>query len=727
MVFSLLASALSLVATPASLESIQAAAARRDPAALEALAAPELKGKFTWIARPGAFGVGERDGWTVHPLSDTVTKREYVVFSTALTTQDYGDQIFELKNGRMVRHHPETETLEVAIGRAEFDLTFDLPKKELLVTANIRFRSCDHTEEVFFVRLGPNHRVTRLVDEAGKPVWFRQAGGVLAIRREPGSTVFRYRMDYRGIVNRPQFAGAITDREVMLTNDLWWPSIGRMPYRFTTRTQVPATWDVVAQGERTGDEVKGGTRTVSYRMDLPVSYLSLSAGEFRTARRKVGRWWFQGWSRELSEAQLQQQLDLFPPVLQYFDRTFGAYPFSWYGFVDSKLYGGGALEAYSYATYGTGWLPDEDPHEPSHTWWGGIVPNTYLTSFWNESFAMFCEGLYMREGSVGSVPDQRRAFVTPAEASPSYNEAPMIASGVMDGGLASDLGYGKGGFVLQQLEYEMGTTALTQAMRKWVSSHAKGEKAEWEDFEKVVGEDWKWFFDQWIRRPGYPRLTWQNLAWRDGVLTGEAVYSGDNYRMDVELLARGLMGDRHTRVSLRPEPGQTRVPFRVELPQRPLMVTFDPWDRVLTDIQRPELPFRFAQRRAMPAYVDPARGDWTPADVLSLAQPPKDPTAAIWVGHPDTMPQLKPWLAQAGVRVTGMEATYRGRKIRLDAGAVLGAVTLADGKTVRFRVGRVDREPRLGAASVAMVDRLGRFLVGESQPRDRGPWTFAIN
>jgi hypothetical protein len=222
-------------------------------------------------------------------------------------------------------------------------------------------------------------------------------------------------------------------------------------------------------------------------------------------------------------------------------------------------------------------------------------------------------------------------------------------------------------------------------------------------------------------------LTWQNLAWRDGVLTGEAVFSGENYRMDVELLARGLMGDRHTRVSLRPEPGQTRVPFRVELPQRPLMVTFDPWDRVLTDIRRPDLPFRFYARRVIPAYVDPARSDWTPAGQFSGETPPSDPSAVIWVGHPDTMPQLKPWLAQAGVRVTGMEATYRGRRIRLDAGAVLGAVILADGKTVRFRVGKVDREPRVGAASVAMVDRLGRFLVGESQPRDRGPWTFAIN
>ncbi|WP_146014244.1 M1 family metallopeptidase, partial [Pseudomonas sp. GW460-E13] len=71
---------------------------------------------------------------------------------------------------------------------------------------------------------------------------------------------------------------------------------------------------------------------------------------------------------------------LYASIIQFYER-FAPYPFSQYGGLDSETYGGGAMEAYSYATYGGG-LPSEDPHEPAHTWWGGLINNTYFHSFW---------------------------------------------------------------------------------------------------------------------------------------------------------------------------------------------------------------------------------------------------------------------------------------------------------------------------------------------------------
>ena len=35
-------------------------------------------------------------------------------------------------------------------------------------------------------------------------------------------------------------------------------------------------------------------------------------------------------------------------------------------------------------------------HEIAHTWWGGVVPNTYTRTLWNESFAEYSDGLYGR-------------------------------------------------------------------------------------------------------------------------------------------------------------------------------------------------------------------------------------------------------------------------------------------------------------------------------------------
>ncbi|MDI9641199.1 hypothetical protein QM565_36545 [Geitlerinema splendidum] len=68
-------------------------AQKRDVAAVEASASPELKGKFDFLRGQGAFGVG-RFGWTAEHLKVPGSSAEYVVFTTPLTTQDRGDQVF---------------------------------------------------------------------------------------------------------------------------------------------------------------------------------------------------------------------------------------------------------------------------------------------------------------------------------------------------------------------------------------------------------------------------------------------------------------------------------------------------------------------------------------------------------------------------------------------------------------------------------------------------------
>ncbi|PMW84813.1 hypothetical protein C1X33_33855, partial [Pseudomonas sp. GW460-E13] len=86
------------------------------------------------------------------------------------------------------------------------------------------------------------------------------------------------------------------------------------------------------------------------------------------------------WSARVPVGQMRPIAALYASIIQFYER-FAPYPFSQYGGLDSETYGGGAMEAYSYATYGGG-LPSEDPHEPAHTWWGGLINNTYFHSFW---------------------------------------------------------------------------------------------------------------------------------------------------------------------------------------------------------------------------------------------------------------------------------------------------------------------------------------------------------
>jgi aminopeptidase N len=74
--------------------------------------------------------------------------------------------------------------------------------------------------------------------------------------------------------------------------------------------------------------------------------------------------------------------------------------------------------------------------------------------------------------------------------------------------------YEKGGFVLHMLRREVGDSAFFRALRAYYAAHRDGN-ALTDDLrlamEKAAGGTrLDWFFDQWLRRPGYPEVdvTW---------------------------------------------------------------------------------------------------------------------------------------------------------------------------------------------------------------------------
>lgn len=694
-------------------------AVKRDVASIEANSDPSLKGKFQFLKGQGAFGVG-RYGWQAKELPDAANGKTYLVFTTQLTTQDYGDQVFELVNGRLTRLIHERETLGVQVNHLDMDISFNLEEKKARILCQADLKKSGKAEGSFFLRLGGNYVVQGVADSTGKPVKFSQAGGVICLPT-PSTDAFSYRLLYEGIVDKPRFAGAITKDEVMLTNDYWWPAIGRLPCSFTTTTSVPKGWIVVGQGDQVGKSTNGPVDVYKYDMKVPVCFLSLSAGKFNYESRMVNGIKYFAASRELTNEDLKDQLEMVPPVIEFFSQ-FAPHPFKEYGAVDTRLYGGGALEAYSYATYGTGWLPDEDPHEPSHTWWGGLIPNTYLNSFWNESFAVFSEGLYSREGAIGNIAEKRMAFVDPANASPAYNQATCEEAGAESGGIASALGYGKGGMVLQQLELEMGHERMMEVCQKWLKQHKVGEPGDWKDFEAVCGPEWKWFFDQWIRRTGWPEITVLSQKFDAKGVQIDLRISKPVYRFKVEVSAlvggqwkssaADILPDENGKCSINLFPGE-----EVQ------MISLDSWDRLLQPA-RPRQNFRWSdQNRRLRLYLDPSGKDWTDRKSAFEAMP-QDLSGVLLIGHPESNQTIAALCKKAGFVVSGNNLTYKGTTIDLSKGAAVAMVEFEPGKWCGLSLGKTRRTPKVGAATVAIGDEYGRFLRGQSYPRQEGPLVF---
>ncbi|MBS1709159.1 MAG: hypothetical protein JSS65_10620 [Armatimonadetes bacterium] len=693
-----------------TIAQLDAWAAQRDVTSLQGVTAEQGRAALVVLKQPGAYGGGSK-GWHALQLVAPAGGTEYVVFTSPQTCEDYGDLVYVWRDGKLAAYVPESDVLGVKAVHEDIDLRFEPEKKTAHLVADVKVVRSGQASPSFFLRLSPNYRVASVYRE-GQKVPFAQAGGVVALPT-PKETEATFTVAYDAVVDQRGFAGAISSDEAMVTNDYWWPHTGRLPLTHTTTAHVPLDWEVMAMGEPVSTNVNGKVKTVKTRMDLSVSYLSFSAGKYKLAQRKVDGVDYFVASMKMTDAQMQMQLDLMPDVIKTHSR-YGRYPFSRWGAVVSDLYVGGALEAYSFATYGLGWLPDDDQHEPAHTWFGGLRSNTYLRSFWNESFADYADGRASRSHVIGYSPDREYTFVMHPSPGPDWTKATCRASGVDTGGTGSSLGYGKGGFVLQQLEQEMGPQAMDAALAHWVADRKPGEPTEWEDFEASVGQDWKWFFDQWLGRPGWPDVTFSNARYADGSVTADYSFAGDSYRMTLEVWVEDANGGRLERVLVGDDGRSKKGTVKFAVNSKPTLVSFDPYRRVLPDrSSAAEAPLRYESARGYSRIVDAAHSDWGPANAPHVV--PADMDKTFLVGHPDTMPALKPVLEKAGVAFRGDTFTYHGAKFDLKDSAVVGVVDLA-GKRVRFQVGSIRREAKVGDAAVAVVDKLGRFLRGQTHP-----------
>ena len=664
----------------------------------------------------GAYDTG-RYGWTAITGSAPWGK-QYVVFSTALTSEDVGERLFETDGAKLTRYVDERQDQGWRIEKHRLEVAFDVPVKKVRIQDSFVVRRIAGDENLI-LRIGPNYRVASLFKPDGKEAKWSQIGGVILIG--DAADGIEYRMSYEGVVDKPGYAGAILPNEALLTNDYWYPMIGRKPSPFTISVRTHPSWTVVTHGEQTASKVEFGHRITSYKMDLPISYWSLNAGAYKTVQEDIAGRRYRSWSMVLDDAKMKLQPKLLPPIVQTFE-LFGRFPFSGYGSVMTPTYGGGALEGYSFVT--SGYYSGEDAHELAHTWFGGIVNNTYLTSFWNESFAVWAEGFFARNAPIGNRAERREAYIqTPSIDAASYNVAALNNAPADIGPAAVSLGYGKGAYVLQMLEQELSPETFVTVCRTWLANHDKTKGGEWEGFESAVAKvrDMTWFFDQWVRKPGYANFTVDNVRFDGTAIVGDVNFAGPIYRISCDVMLETAGRRDFRKVELRP--GQIRIPIA----RKPSLVSFDPWLRILRPISRDEHPVTIESLVGLPR-VDLKRSEgWLEGVGAPTAlRMPRDPVGHFIVGTPIEAPALEPIFAKAGISVVGNYASFRGNRIDLRRGAFLAAVEVEPGRYCLIGAGRIQHPPRLGRARVMLMDEYGRFLRGVSDPKTSGNLTFRL-
>jgi aminopeptidase N len=291
---------------------------------------------------------------------------------------------------------------------------------------------------------------------------------------------------------------------------------------------VPDSYSVLANGRLVsiGHDPQGGGTTYHWSQELPHStYLTvLTAGPYAVLRDSLESLPISYWVYAKDAANAWRSFRKTPEIIDFFASMYDvSYPWVKYDQITVPGIGGGS-ESTSATILGQSTIHDERAdqdfpshwlvaHEAAHQWWGDLVTLRDWGHTWiNEAFATYGEYLYSRyslgndEGSVNLL-EKKNAYLR--EANTRFKRPIVLDRWRFPNDNFDRHTYQKGAAVLHMLRSILGDDDYSKVNTTFLRKHAFGS-ADTHDFqiavEEVTGQDFSWFFDQWLYRPGHPVL-----------------------------------------------------------------------------------------------------------------------------------------------------------------------------------------------------------------------------
>ena len=328
--------------------------------------------------------------------------------------------------------------------------------------------------------------------------------------------VFRRGGDFFGLLNNQQGLPVHSDEDL---------------YTFDLELRYPEKLAAATTGAVVDGRVEGDTRVSRWQRLRPVSSLGVTFSENPTRSISVGGIELSfnvDEDRREADSSTERIISQIGPALDFFNGLFGPYPYGKLDVVqmpDDYEFGRAlpsmlmlwglyfqdafSLDANLHAHMYTevqhifrGFLA----HELAHQWWGGaVIPKTYRDAWLSEAMATYAADLYI-EREIGA-EGFREMLKRHADQARFADRHGAIDLGRRLGVHYQPIVYEKGAMVLHMLRRTIGDEHFMNALSGFCRKNA-GRLVTTEDFEAAVeavaGREMDWFFDQWIRRTGYP-------------------------------------------------------------------------------------------------------------------------------------------------------------------------------------------------------------------------------
>ncbi len=451
----------------------------------------------------------------------------------------------------------------------------------------------------------------------GKPVEFTHRSDRLRIALSPASragTEIAVTVQYSGIPaqglrliknihgERTVFSESWPDRARQ-----WLPTIDH-PYDKATGEFIvtaPAHYQVVANGLlREEVDLPGGLRRTHWQQSVPIAswLFTIGVARFSVHHYDVVRG-------------IPQQVWVFPQdrdkgyalfeltgrrAFEFFSDQVGPYAYEKLAHVEAAGVSGG-MESATSIFYGEKNVAGGNApvvHEVAHQWFGNAVTEKDWDDVWlSEGFATYFTHLYAEQfsGRDEFVRGLKGDIPRIVEAQRKTPDQPIIHRNISDmNTVLNRFVYQKAGWVLHMLRAAMGTEKFWTGIREYYRRY-RNLNASTDDFRQVMeqaaGTDLSWFFDQWLRRPGMPRLkgSWRyDPAARQIQIELAQAQTEPAFRLPLEI---GITGPKNTMRIERVELSQATGQFTIPADAEPSAVVLDPNTWVL--METPE----FAKRQ----------------------------------------------------------------------------------------------------------------------------------
>jgi len=518
----------------------------------------------------------------------------------------------------------------------DYDLTLDLPEsgKTIEGVAVLTVRRLARADTLVLDLLD---LTVQKVSVGGGAVAFRQGEGHVyvplggALGGAPGDTL-RVTIAYRGVPNDGLIIGTDSAGRWMAFGDNWpnrgrhWiPSIDHPSDKSTVTWTVraPSSERVVANGallEETplpnprdpdGSAGRNVPRTLTrWRESRPIPVYLMVIAAAPLARYDLGPtacgFAENGGCVPQSVYVAPEQRAMLPSgfaragdIVSFFAQRVGPFGYEKLAHLQSSTRFGG-MENASAIFYADGMFRRGNvgtsiiAHETAHQWFGDMVTEGEWSHAWlSEGFATYLAAVYMGHafGDTAFTGAMRRSR-TMLLRSDVVASRPVIDTAQTDlMKLLNENSYDKGGWVLHMLQGLVGDSAFYGGLRDYIAAHRHGN-AMTDDLRTAVEARAKqplgWFFDQWLRRPGFASLT---TSWHYDAAASRVVLDVEQgarfgyYRVPLTVEVTDAAGAAHRVTVDIAATAATRVELPLALRAAPRAVTIDPDVQLLAELK----------------------------------------------------------------------------------------------------------------------------------------------